>query len=79
MSAVDTNRWRYDIAQVETLHREASVSPELPEVAQTVEISETDLSKAPESLLSVAAQQPHEGSIAVPKWPGASLQILQVL
>lgn len=49
------------------------------EAGQTVDISETDLRKAPGSLLSIAAQQPHEESIAVPKWPGASLQMLQVL
>lgn len=44
----------------------------------SVETPEGDLQKAPESLLSTAARQPHDGgSIAVPSWPGASFKVLQ--
>lgn len=46
---------------------------------ERVEIPNTDLDKAPDSVLSIAARHPHDGeSIAVPTWPGASFEMLKV-
>ena len=46
---------------------------------ERVEIPDTDLHKAPDSVLSIAARHPHDGeSMAVPTWPGASFEMLKV-
>lgn len=48
---------------------------------ESVEIPDTDLDKAPDSVLSIAAiaaQNQHDGeSIVVPTWPGASFEMLK--
>lgn len=53
---------------------------QIPATHESLSISETDLQKAPESLLAVAAQQPHEGDcIVLTEWQDPSFATLKVV